>query len=92
MHIAVSKGAKPGESFVSYVDYLAAKGFIPPDGRDWVDHIRQKGNEANHEIVIMSGAEAEELIAFVEMLLKFIFEFPAKMRRKVQAQSPGTPK
>ena len=91
MHIAVAKGAKPGKSFVSYVDYLSAKGFIPPDGRDWVDHIRTKGNEANHEIVLMTRDEAVELIAFIEMLLKFIYEFPAKMRRKVQPQQPGSP-
>src|SRR6266496_4855831 len=31
MHIAVSKGAKAGESFVSYVQYLADHNFVPPD-------------------------------------------------------------
>lgn len=79
MHIAVEKGAKPGESFLNYVDYLANKGFVPPDGRHWVDHIRQKGNEANHEIKLMNKADAENLITFSEMLLKFIYEFPSKI-------------
>ena len=40
-----------------------------------VDHIRKKGNEANHEIKLMTQADAEELIAFTEMLLKFFYEF-----------------
>lgn len=79
MHIAVDKGAPAGKTFLEYVEYLAAKGFVPPDGKSWVDHIRTKGNEANHEIKLMSAADAQELINFVEMLLKFIYEFPARV-------------
>lgn len=82
MHIAVSKGAKAGESFVTYVEYLAKQNYIPPDAKDWVDHIRAKSNEANHEIVIMLKSDAEELVNFIEMLLKVIFEFPAAIRKK----------
>lgn len=88
MHIAVSKGAKAGESFVSYVQYLADHNYVPPDAKDWVDHIRQKGNEANHEIAVMSRADAEELLSFIEMLLKVIYEFPAAVRQKYSAKSP----
>ena len=88
MHIAVAKGAKAGESFMSYVEYLSANHYVPPDAKDWVDHIRRKGNEANHEIVIMSKADAEELISFCEMLLRLIYEFPAAIRRKASSK-PG---
>ena len=83
MHIAVSKGANPGESFVKYVEYLAINNYIPPDAKGWVDHIRTKSNEANHEIVIMPKQDAEELISFIEMLLRVIFEFPAAIKRKI---------
>ena len=79
MHLAVEKGAPTGKSFLEYVEYLAQKGYVPPDGKGWVDHIRKKGNEANHEIKIMSEADAKDLIAFSEMLLKFVYEFPAKV-------------
>lgn len=79
MNIAVSQGAAPGESFVSYVEYLANNGFVPPNGRGWVDHIRRKGNEATHEILLMTAEDANELILFAEMLLKFIFEFPSRV-------------
>jgi hypothetical protein len=79
MNIAVQQGAKEGDKFVQYVDHLADKGYIPPNGRAWVDHIRKKGNEATHEIALMRQDDAEELIAFAEMLLKFIFEFPARV-------------
>lgn len=89
MHIAVSKGALVGESFVSYVEYLSDKNYIPPDARDWVDHIRKKGNEANHEIQIMAKEDAEEILAFIEMLLKVIFEFPAAIKKKIIQQNEG---
>jgi hypothetical protein len=82
MHIAVEQGAKGGENFLTYVNYLAEKGFVPPNGRGWVDHIRAKGNEANHEIVLMTPEDASELLAFVEMLLKFIYEFPNRIPKK----------
>jgi Domain of unknown function (DUF4145) len=88
MHIAVAKGAKPGESFVSYVQFLADNNYVPPDARGWVDHIRTKGNEANHEISIMSRADAEELLSFIEMLLRIIYEFPAAIQRRIKKPTP----
>ncbi len=82
MHIAVAKGAKAGESFVSYVEFLTKNHYVPPDAKGWVDYIREKGNEANHEISIMVEDDAEELIAYLEMLLKNIYEFPAAIMKK----------
>ncbi len=79
MNIAVQQGAKENLKFVEYVEYLAENGFIPPNGKAWVDHIRRKGNEATHEIALMEQDDAEELISFSEMLLKFIFEFPNRV-------------
>jgi hypothetical protein len=89
MHLAVEKGAAVGQSFLDYVEYVAQKGFIPPDGKGWVDHIRTKGNEANHEIKIMAPADAADLIAFSEMLLKFVYEFPAKIKPAPAAPKTG---
>lgn len=79
MNIGVQEGAAEGKSFVHYVDFLADKGYIPPNGRGWVDHIRKKGNEATHEIALMTKADAEELLTFTEMLLKFVYEFPSSI-------------
>jgi hypothetical protein len=79
MNIAVEEGAKEGESFQKYVDYLAQKGFVPPHGKGWVDHIRNLGNDANHHINLMTGEDATRLITFVEMLLRFIYEFPSML-------------
>lgn len=77
MNIAVQQGAEEGLRFIEYVNFLSERGFVPPNGRHWVDHIRSKGNEATHEIALMKEQDAYELIIFVEMLLKFIYEFPS---------------
>jgi hypothetical protein len=79
MNVGVSLGAAENQSFVAYVDYLADNGYIPPNGRGWVDHIRRRGNEATHEIRRMASADAQELITFLEMILKFIYEFPSRV-------------
>ena len=82
MNIAVAKGAKEGLKFIEYVEFLSSKNYVPPDGKEWVDHIREKGNEATHEIIIMKKQDAEDLITFIEMLLKFIYEFPEKIKKR----------
>ncbi len=85
MNIAVERKAETNKPFAYYVDYLANQGYLPPDGKEWVDLIRKKGNEATHEIAIMEREDAEELITFSEMLLRFIYEYPAKIRARAQA-------
>ena len=82
MHVAVEKGAKKKLTFEAYVDYLDDNNYIPPDGKGWVDHIRTKSNEANHKIVLMDLEEASVLVAFTEMLLRFIYEFPERLPKK----------
>lgn len=86
MHIAVDCGAKAGLSFMKYVDYLADNSYVPPGSKAWVDHIRRKGNEANHEIVIMQKDDAENLVSFVEMLLRIVHEFPNRVPGRDQSQ------
>jgi hypothetical protein len=87
MSMAVAQGAAANLKFIEYVEYLSSQGYVPPKGKHWVDHIRKKGNEATHEIAVMSASDARELIQFVEMLLRFIFEFPSM----VPEPSPSPP-
>jgi hypothetical protein len=75
MHIAVECGASPGKKFVSYVDYLVDNHYTPPNSKTWVDKIRSFGNEATHEIVIMTQPQAADIIKFIEMILRFNYEF-----------------
>jgi len=79
MHMAVDKGADENRSFAHYVDYLSDHGYITPDGKKWVDYIRSRGNDANHEISLMTKPDAERLLLFTDMLLRLVYEFPASL-------------
>jgi hypothetical protein len=76
MHIAVNQGAKEGENFTVYVDHLVSGGFVPPNAKPWVDHVRAKGNAATHRIALMSKEDAEKVLRFIEMILLFLYEYP----------------
>lgn len=82
MHVATDKMAEEGKSFQYYVGYLSDNHFIPAGAREWVDQIRTRGNEANHQIVLKTQKEAEDLIDFVEMLLRVVYEYPARAKSK----------
>jgi hypothetical protein len=86
MHLAVAKGATAGDTFKSYVEFLANGNHVPAGCKDWVDQIRDAGNEANHEIKMMQREDAEQLISFCEMLLKITYEFPAVAKARKTPQ------
>ena len=85
MHVAVEEGAKPGESFLSYVTYLETNNYITPKAKGWVDYIREKGNQENHEVGLSSLEDATLLIDFTSMLLRNVYDFPARVPK-----SPST--
>jgi hypothetical protein len=78
MNVAVAEGADEGKRFAEYVDYLADEGYLGAKAKVWVDRIRDKGNDANHEITLMGREDAEQLIQFSEMMLKTMYEYPAE--------------
>ncbi len=82
MNISVSEGADKNKTFAYYVDYIVEKHL--PKAKDWIDHIREKGNEATHEIEIMTETDAKRLIEFSEMLLRVIYEYPASVGGKTE--------
>lgn len=86
MNVAVSQGGDKNESFKYYVNFLASKGYVPPNASGWVDHIREKGNDATHEIPAIAASDAKDLLTFMEMILKLVFEFP----NRVPGHPPNT--
>lgn len=80
MHVAVAQGADENQTFGYYVGYLQEHGSITVSMAPWVDQIRTLGNEAAHELRVMTTEQAQELLTFVGMLLKVIYEYPEKAR------------
>jgi len=54
MHVAVEKGAKPNRSFQKYVEWLVKEHYVPKGADAWLDYVRKRGNDANHEIIVMT--------------------------------------
>lgn len=77
MHVAVEKGAKPGETFQSYVKWLIDEHYVPRGSDGWLDYIRARGNDANHKIVPMNRDDALGVLGFTEAMLRNVYELPA---------------
>jgi hypothetical protein len=86
MNVAVDKGAAEGLKFEQYVDYLAAQNYVPPGGKGWVDRIRKIGNAANHKIPSITKEQAEEILSFTEMLLRFVYELPGRVPKPAKGK------
>lgn len=81
MNVACEKGAPVNKKFEEYVDYLNDNGYIPPDGKAWVDRIRKLGNQATHKLETKSKEDAELAIKFTGMLLRLVYEFPKLLEK-----------
>ncbi len=65
------------DKFVQAIEWLDANGYLPPGAKDsWVDFIRKRANEENHEIVLITQQEAEKLVELTWHLLKHIYDLP----------------
>lgn len=75
-HMAVEEGLPeknnkdraPG--FEQCVDHLQNQGVITAPMRQWVDNIREVGNQANHDLAPVPREDAERLAVFVHELLR----------------------
>ena len=86
MNIAVEEGAQPGLRFVEYVDFFESNSLVNTGNSGWIALMRDTGNDATHEIVGIKKAEAEDLMDFVELLLRIHYEYPARLKRKEDAK------
>ena len=88
MNLAVDQKADEGKVFTYYVDYLADNGYVPPQGRKWVDAIRKRGNEANHEIEVKDERDAKLMLDFTSGLLRFNYELPSLLEEDNKLSNP----
>lgn len=79
MHVAVEKGAQEGLRFAEYVHYLDRERYLGRDGKGWVDLIRSRSNEANHQITLMTREDSEHMLSLLEMLLRLVYELPGNL-------------
>ena len=87
MHVAVGKGAKEDQTFAWYVQWLLDEHYVPRGSEGWVDYIRARGNDANHEIVPMNKEDAAGVLRFTRALLSNVYELPADVPKVVEQGS-----
>ena len=80
-YIAVDKGAKSNLTFKEYIEYLKLEHWLPRGTFDWVDEIRNLGNSAIHDLIIMQERDASLLLRFTTALLRNIYELPSLLER-----------
>ncbi|KEJ93361.1 hypothetical protein JS73_01160 [Synergistes jonesii] len=85
MNTAVSEGAKTNLNFFTYVDYLKGKNLFHPKCESLLSTIKDKGNEANHEIEDVTKNDAKNVLLFTYYLLLYVYEIPGK----INAEIPG---
>lgn len=65
------------QTFAQYIDWLNDNGYIPPNGKGWVDWLKDRGNAENHEIVEATRNEAERIVDLSYALLLWNYELQA---------------
>lgn len=95
-HIAVEQGLPAvdakgkGPSFEACLAQLREKGLLTPPLEPWVQHIKEVGNKANHDLAVISAEDAQRVATFTRQLLVTTYEMPHKMR-EVLGEPPAEP-
>ena len=73
LHVAHNKTPQDYDSFKQAVEVLYDEHYIPEGHKVFVDHIRDQGNAANHEIKLMSAKETNVLMNLTHRLLMNVY-------------------
>lgn len=91
IHLAKENGASDEQisNFTGAVNYLSNNHYVPPGANKFLEQIRKLGNEANHEIALMSEKDAKLLIYFLELILSFMYEAEGKLASHSVEDAPS---
>jgi hypothetical protein len=96
MHVAVAGGAKEGETFAYYSNYIIEHHVVPESFRRLIDQLKDRGNDANHQIILMSEQEATQLLAIIQTSIAWAYAAEAlevksgKKKKKMIVSSAGS--
>ncbi|WP_166375970.1 DUF4145 domain-containing protein [Aeromicrobium phragmitis] len=85
-HVAVEHGLPAkneknrAPTFKEAVDHLRSEGIVTTHMLEWVDRIKDVGNDANHEVTPIDAKVAEDVATFTEQLLVLAYEMKARMK------------
>ena len=76
MVIAVREGATDGKSFVEYVKFIMDGDLVNAKSKEAIDRIRTIGNDANHQVKIVSREDARRALSITTYMLNAIYALP----------------
>jgi hypothetical protein len=74
MHVAADCGCEDTSKYLKCVDWLESNGYFAPKAD--LDKVRQIGNVANHELVVVDKDTAVAATDLVRHLLRTAYEMP----------------
>jgi hypothetical protein len=81
-HIAVEAGAESNKSFQYYVNYIERNCLAAFTNKDWLDDIRNSGNDCVHDLVIADKNLARDMIHLINIVLNNMYNIPTKKSGK----------
>ena len=75
MNFAVENGAKEGDSFHNYVQWLCKEGYVHKLNHKQAEAIKKLGNKSNHKIESINKEDCLNIFNFVVHFLKSNYEF-----------------
>jgi Domain of unknown function (DUF4145) len=61
---------------------LAQQGKLTPELAEWADQVRELGNDAAHDETAIPRKDLEDLRAFTEMVLRYLFTLPNMIKKR----------
>ena len=78
-----------GHNLKREIDDLASTGILPPNMKDWSDHVRELGNDSAHPNLGQDPTnpqDARDIVSFLDFLLKYLYALPHQIQQYRERQ------
>jgi hypothetical protein len=78
-----------GHNLKQEIDDLASKGILPPNMKDWSDHVRELGNDSAHpnsRQAPTNPQDARDIASFLDFLLEYLYALPYQIEQYRERQ------
>lgn len=82
LQLALRDHKATGANLKQEIQDLANKGLLPPNMRDWSDHVRELGNDSAHprpEQGPTDPQDARDIVEFLDFLLEYLYTLPHRI-------------
>jgi hypothetical protein len=84
LQISLRDHGAEGRSLKQEIEDLASKGILPPNMKEWAQHVRELGNDSAHpgpEQGPTSPQDARDIVRFLDFLLEYLYSLPHRIQQ-----------